>query len=190
MSCCVVVVCCAARSPSSVAAIQVIAIDSIAINSIGDTNREFEDNMADTQGDVSSATATTANTSGAPAAPAPVSESTVSAPIPPAVDSSPAPTATDEAEEDALINDNFDEEDAMDVKEDGPKKRRGRPPSAAAAAASSSSIGADALDRLNELLQKTEQFAKFLPSKVEKKKGSATDNRNNYERSDTNTRKR
>jgi hypothetical protein len=86
---------------------------------------------------------------------------------------SPAPTPADEDEEDALINDNFDEEDLTDVKEPSGKKRgRGRPP-AAASAASSVSVPADALERLNDLLQRTEQFAKFVPTKAEMKKGSA-----------------
>jgi hypothetical protein len=85
----------------------------------------------------------------------------------PAPAPSPQPSHADsDPDEDRLINETITEEDVTDVKEaeDGPKKRRGRQPQV--------QVPGDAMDRLNELLRKTEQFAQFInPTKPNEKKG-------------------
>ena len=88
---------------------------------------------------------------------------------------SPSATAGGESDDDDIVVNEKDlTEDAITGGEGapppGPKKRRGRP-AAAAADATPRVIGADALERLNELLRRTEQFAKFVPSDSAKKGG-------------------
>jgi hypothetical protein len=73
-----------------------------------------------------------------------------------------------ESEEEDIIPEGLTEEQLL---EDAapPKKKRGR--ASTSAVASSSGPAPDALERLNELLQKTEQFSKFLATTKPEKKG-------------------
>lgn len=79
-------------------------------------------------------------------------------------------SAEDDADEDALINGDIAEEDITGDSTPA-KKKRGR--AAAAPAVPSTGPPADALERLNDLLRKTEQFGKFIgTANAPEKKGS------------------
>ena len=101
--------------------------------------------------DTSSGAAAAAAASSPPAASASASASAPSA----------SPTsAQDDADEDALINDDNIAEEDITGDATPAKKKRGR--AAAGPAAPSTGPPADALERLNDLLRKTEQFGKFI----------------------------
>lgn len=134
-----------------------------------DSNQSNQSTIHATSSSPSPPSSSSSNNTPATAAAAAASttiSSSSSAPQP-----SPSPNPGDEAEEDELINndadgDNFDEDDVTDSKPTPRKRSNAAPPAPG-----------EALQRLNELLQRTEQFAKFVPTKAENKK--ASDNRLN-----------
>jgi len=110
----------------------------------------------------------------AAASAAPAAAAAASAPS-----ASPAPAAAaagggdDSESDDVEVREDMTEEELLSAAAPAPKKKRGRP--AAAPAAPSTGPPPDALDRLNELLRKTEQFSKFIsaPAKDTKGRGRA-----------------
>lgn len=119
-------------------------------------------------------------TSAPPAAPSaqspsPALPSTTAAASPPPAAAppaapSPAPSTTAASDDDvAAITEDVAEEDLVDVKEDSPAAKKGRRGGRGTSATPTvTAAPADALERLNELLRKTEQFSKFV---VADKKG-------------------
>jgi hypothetical protein len=113
----------------------------------------------------------------APSAPAasatPAAAAAAASPTPTAAAAAAAPAGSDDDDEEIAVREGMTEEEML--ADAAPKKRKGKAAAASAAPAAASTGGAppsDALDRLEELLRKTEQFSKFLAT-APQKKGSA-----------------